>query len=90
MSNILDSVSEQTRNIRPETVSEYQVLQLARRLGDIQSYWRYRSLFDHYPPEVILKALAKATSKSKIGPQRVAAFHEQLTELIKKEEDDEL
>lgn len=88
MLNILDSMRPKTRSFRPQTLGEYLALQLARRLGDSDLVWKYRSLFDQHPLTDVAEAFSNAQSRRLAGGPLIQAFDEELSALTTNEDDD--
>jgi hypothetical protein len=88
MSGILDSVMARSQAFRPQSVTEYTALQVAKKLGDPGRLWKYLSLFDHNSDQLIAEALISAQASGLAGKELITAFEEQLESLTTK--DDEL
>ncbi len=89
MNGILDSVMARAQAFRPQGVTEYTALQVAKKLGDSGRLWKYLSLFDHHPTELIAEAYTKAQARGLAESEMIAAFEDELTALTKKEDNDE-
>lgn len=88
MTHILDSFQANPKAFRPETISEYLALQLARKLFDADLVWRYRSLFDRHPLPLILQALSTVQSRRFAGRALIQAFEQELSALTNQDDDD--
>jgi hypothetical protein len=89
MSNILESMMAKRRVFRPENVTEYIALQLARKLEDADNILKYVGLMYRYSLPVIAQAYSKALSP-KDGESPAAAFANALRILEGRESNDEL
>ena len=60
MSDILDRVANGGNHFRPQTVSEFLALQLARKLGDTPQIRHYLTIVGQYSEPMICEAFANA------------------------------
>ena len=80
MTNLLDRIGSKESPFRPQSVSEFFALQLARKLDDEANIGRYARLVENHSRDVILRALARA--KKKAGGATVAnRFEEEIQRL---------
>ena len=90
MNGILDSVLAKSQSFRPQSVTEYTALQLAKKLSDTGRLWKYLPLFDHYDLSLILEAFINVQSRDLAGEELRTAFDEELAALTTKEDHDAL
>jgi hypothetical protein len=87
MNGILDSVLAKAQTFRPESVTEYTALQLAKKLTDTGRLSKYLSLFDRYDEALILEGFINVRSRDLAGEELGVAFDRELAALTKKEDD---
>lgn len=90
MTGILDSVLTKSQTFRPQSVTEYTALQLAKKLNDPGRLWKYLSLVDHYELSLILEAYISAQARGLTGEELITAFEEELAALTTKEDNNAL
>ena len=90
MNGILDSVLAKSKSFRPQSLTEYTALQLAKKLGNTGSLSQYVSLFDHHDPSLIREAFINVQSRDLAGEELRTAFDEELAALTTKEDHDAL
>jgi hypothetical protein len=88
MTGILDSMMAKPQGFSPQSVSEYEALQLARKLGDLDGIRRYVSLFEQHVSSEIIEAFLAAKDTGNQGNELVRAFDAYLVALTRKDEDD--
>lgn len=79
MPPILDLVASSKEFFTPSNPREYIGLQLARRLNDVQEFRHYLVLFEHYPPELILRAYRECRSRGNSNKEGFLNAFRQLT-----------
>jgi bacterioferritin (cytochrome b1) len=84
MSNILDRFADVEGHFRPQTVSEFFALQLARKLDDTSRLRHYLNLVGQHSEPVICEAFASA--KAKPEEPLAASFEIELGEITQKGE----
>lgn len=87
MNGILDSVLTKAQSFRPESVTDYTALQLAKKLSDTDRLWKYLSLFHHHDPSLILEVFISAQGRGLAGDDLITAFEEGLVALTKDHND---
>lgn len=90
MHGILDSVMAKAQAFRPESVTEYTALQMAKKLSDTGRLSKYVSLFDHHDLSLILEGFINVQSRDLAGEELRTAFEEELAALTTKEDNDAL
>jgi len=85
MRGILDSISAKAKSFHPESVSEYSALQLAKKLDDTESLWKYLALLNQHAPSVIVEAFIRAQGRGLTEKELISAFDEELARLATKE-----
>lgn len=87
MNGILDSMMTRAKAFRPESVTEYSALQLAKKLGDPGRLWKYLPLFDHHPSQLIVDAFISAQAGGLAGKELITAFEGQLASLTTRDDE---
>ena len=88
MNGILDSILTQAQTFRPQSVTEYTALQLAKKLSDTDRLWKYLSLFDHNDISLILESFVNAQGRGLTGDELISAFDDELAALTTNNHDD--
>jgi bacterioferritin (cytochrome b1) len=82
MSDILDRFTQAESHFRPQTVSEFFALQLARKLGDTSRLHHYLNLVGQHSEPVICEAFESA--KAKAEEPLAASFEIELGQISQK------
>ena len=90
MQGILDSMMAKPQGFVPETVAQYEALQLARKLGDTDRIRKYVALFERVPSDVVAEAYRRASQKRQGALDVVRAFDDELKELTERGNNDEI
>lgn len=88
MNGILDSVLAKAQAFRPQNVTEYIALQLAKKLSDTERLWKYLSLFDHSEISLILESFIYAQGLGLTGDELITVFDSALAALTTKDNND--
>ncbi len=86
MNGILDSVLAKAQTFRPQSLTEYTALQLARKLSDTGRLGKYLSLFDHYDASLIFEGFINIQSQDLAGEELSVAFDRELAALTTKQD----
>jgi hypothetical protein len=90
MNGILDSILTKAQTFRPQNVTEYTALQLAKKLSDTDRLWEYLALFDRNQMSLILESFVNAQGRAITRDELITAFDDELTALTEDNNNDEL
>lgn len=77
MTDILGTLAKQRRQFVPDKPMDYLALQLARKLSDEEAARYYRTLFEHHPASLLLRAFRQCCGQGKVsGPEFIRVVRE--------------
>ena len=77
MSNILNTIAEQSASFIPTSPTQYLALQIARRLSDETALRHYLILFEHHPEDLLVRVYRYCIKEKKLtGPDFMRSFRE--------------
>jgi hypothetical protein len=77
MTNILNTVAKQVSKFIPSNMTQYLVLQVARRLSDEMALRHYLVLFEHHSEDILLQVFRKCSAEQNLtGTYFMRSFRE--------------
>lgn len=66
MIKILDRVADSLGRFMPAKPRDYMVLQMARKLGNLDAFRHYLILFEHYPEDLLLNIYRRCQQSGRL------------------------
>ena len=77
MTNILNTIAEQTTKFVPSNPTQFLALQIARRLSDEGALRHYLVLFEHHPEDLLVRVYHRCAKQQRLtGPEFMRSFRE--------------
>lgn len=80
MIKILDKVADSLGRFMPTTPRDYLVLQIVRKLGDLDALRHYLVLFEHYPEALLLNIYRRCQKASRLSGECFMEFLREQTQ----------